>query len=206
VEDSTVATFNDTDSDNEIKFNLNITNSNLNDFNGESITVLNYETCSGESFAQSVVSAVPDLTNKMIDGIYAEVPVLVDINTTDIENIGSEYPGYFTAGNDTVVLKFCVMSKLGESMIYNSTSETYVTTPISYSKVKVQVEIDMKKGFESASVAVTEDSPEEEIEESTVDYERKCIFLVKYHVGFHVKSLSRSHHPSSIYLFCACLF
>ena len=112
-------------------------------------------------------------------GFYAEVPVLVDVNTNDIENIGSEYPGYFTAVNDTVVLKFCVMSKLGESTIYNSTSETNVTTPISYSKVKVQVEIDVEeKGFESASVAVTEESPEEEVAESTVDYERKCIVLV----------------------------
>ena len=71
------------------------------------------------------------------------------------------------------------MSKLGESTIYNSTSETNVTTPISYSKVKVQVEIDVEeKGFESASVAVTEESPEEEVAESTVDYERKCIVLV----------------------------
>ena len=111
-------------------------------------------------------------------GFYAEVPVLVDVNTNDIENIVSEYPGYFTAVNDTVVLKFCVMSKLGESTIYNSTSETNVTTAISYSKVKVQVEIDMKKGFESASVAVTEESPEEEVAESTVDYERKCIVLL----------------------------
>ena len=114
----------------------------------------------------------------MSDGIYAEVPILVDINTTDIENIGSEYSGYFTAVNDTVVLKFCVMSKLGESTIYNSTSETNVTTPISYSEVKVQVEIDMEKGFESASVAVTEESPEEEVTESTIDYEGKCIVLV----------------------------
>ena len=175
VENSTVATFNETESDNEIMFNLKITNSNLDAFNGDSITVLNYETCSGEAFAESVVSAVPDLANKTVDGIYAEVPVLVDINTTDIENISSGYPGYFNATNETVVLKFCVMSKLGESTIYNSTSGTNVTTAISYSKVKVQVEIDMKKGFESASVDITEDSPEEEVAESTVDYERKCI-------------------------------
>jgi len=179
VENSTVATFNDTDSDNEIMFNLKITDNNLDDFDDESITVLDYGTCSGEPYAEeSVVSAVPDLANKAIDGIYAEVPVLVDVNTNDIENIGSEYPGYFTAVNDTVVLKFCVMSKLGESTIYNSTSETNVTTAISYSKVKVQVEIDMKKGFESASVDVTEDSPEEKVAESTVDYERKYIVLV----------------------------
>ena len=125
------------------------------------------------------MSAVPDLANKTVDGIYAEVPVLVDINTTDIENISSGYPGYFNATNETVVLKFCVMSKLGESTIYNSTSETNVTTAISYSKVKVQVEIDVEeKGFESASVAVTEESPEEEVAESTIDYERKCIVLV----------------------------
>ena len=121
------------------------------------------------------MSAVPDLANKTVDGIYAEVPVLVDINTTDIENISSGYPGYFNATNETVVLKFCVISKLGESTIYNSTSDTNVTTAISYSKVKVQVEIDMKKGFESTSVDVTEDSPEEKVAESTVDYERKCI-------------------------------
>jgi len=57
-------------------------------------------------------------------GFYAEVPVLVDVNTTDIENISSGYPGYFNATNETVVLKFCVMSKLGESTIYNSTSVT----------------------------------------------------------------------------------
>ena len=119
------------------------------------------------------MSAVPDLANKTVDGIYAEVPVLVDINTTDIENISSGYPGYFNATNETVVLKFCVMSKLGESTIYNSTSETNVTTAISYSKVKVQVEIDMKKGFDSASVSVKEESPEDVAEESKVDYERK---------------------------------
>ena len=178
VENSTVATFNDTNSANEIMFNLNITNSDLEEFSNESIIVLNYETCSGEAYAESVVSAVPDLANKTVAGIYAEVPVLVDINTTDIENISSGYPGYFNATNETVVLKFCVMSKLGESTIYNSTSGTTVTTPISYSKVKVQVEIDMKKGFESASVSIKEDSPEEEAAESTVDYERKCIFLV----------------------------
>ena len=174
VENSTIATFNDTESANEIVFNLKITNSDLDGFNGESVTVLDYETCSGEAYAESIVSAVPDISNKMIvDGIYAEVPVLVDINTTNIENISSVYPGYFNATNETVVLKFCVMSKLGESTMYNLTSNTSITTAISYSKVKVQVEIDMKKGFESASVSVTEDNPEEEVAESTVDYERK---------------------------------
>ena len=119
------------------------------------------------------MSAVPDLANKTVDGIYAEVPVLVDINTTDIENISSGYPGYFNATNETVVLKFCVMSKLGESEMYNSTSNTTIKTAISYSKVKVKVEIDMKKGFDSASVSVKEESPEDVAEESKVDYERK---------------------------------
>ena len=173
MENSTVATFNDTDSANEIVFNLNITYSDLNDFNNESITVLDYETCSGDAYAESVVSARPDKSNKVLNGIYAEVPVLVDINTTDITNISSDYGGYFNATNETVVLKFCVMSKLGVSEMYNKTSNTTIKTAISYSKVKVKVEIDMTKGFESTSVSVTEDSPEDVAKESKVDYERK---------------------------------
>ena len=196
VENSTVARFNDTNSANEITFNLNITKSDLDGFNGESVTVLEYDTCSGEAYAESVVSAVPDIPNKMIDGIYAEVPILVDVNTTDIENISSVYPGYFNATNEeTAVLKFCVMSKLGESTIYNSTSNTTIMTAISYSKVKVQVEIDMKKGFESVSVSVTEDNPKEEVAESTVDYERKWFSCNIILVSISNPSLSDTIYP-----------
>jgi len=171
MENSTVATFNDTDSANEIVFNLNITSSNLEDFKDESITVLNYDTCSGDAYAESVVSAKPDKDKTVSNGIYAEVPVLVDINTTDITSISSDYEGYFNATNETVVLKFCVMSKLGKSDMYNTTSNTTISTAISYSKVKVKVEIDMTKGFESTKVSVKEESPEAVAKESKVDYE-----------------------------------
>ena len=184
----------------------------MDGFGDDSVTVLGYDTCDGVAFAKNVVSAVPDLDNEVMDGIYAEVPVLVNINTADIENISSSYPGYFTVEDERVFLRFCVKSELGKTTIYNVTSGINENTPISYSKVKVEVEIDMSKGFKTTSVAVEEEIPEEVATDTEIEYERKftskvLVFIICCYCLFTPKLTQlNSWSDLSQFLVADCLF
>ena len=60
-------------------------------------------------------------------------------------------------------------------MVFNRVSSVKFQIPysISYTKINFVVEIDMQKGFQSASATVTEDAPEENNQNTQIDYNGK---------------------------------
>ena len=86
------------------------------------------------------------------------------------------YPGFFNAQDESVILQFCLKPTLGSSEVYNATTGDAVQTYISYTKIKVQINLNMTMDFSSAAVSIKEDAPKQSTEEVTVDYTCEFIF------------------------------
>lgn len=146
VPDSIETVFNGDDSKDEMTFKLRIADQSLDKLG--SITVRDHETCKGDPFDPSVISAEADLDNKVVsdDGIYADVLVRVDINTTDIYEITKPYPGYFNPSGDdnNVIFNFCIRSELGQESVINVATGLPQTYAISYKEVKFELSVRME--------------------------------------------------------------
>jgi hypothetical protein len=137
----------------EMTFSLKIAKESVDELN--LITVLDYVDCNND-ISDDIISARKDLGDKVVDADerYWDVPIRVDINTTNFDN-GPD--GYFTRNDETneVNLKFCVKSEMGVATVVdldqngNIIAGSNHTSSVSYMKVKFDVTIDMETNFES---------------------------------------------------------
>ena len=174
VKNSTDINFSEDRASDEIKFGLNVTHHDISEGNlDSSINVFAGLHCNGTALESDILNVTADISNKDLnaDGAYTVIPVIIDVNTTNITAVSASIPGYFTAEDDKVTLKFCVMPELGAvDILVDGVSKT---SSISYTKINFVVEIDMQKGFQSASATVTEDAPEENNQNTQIDYNGK---------------------------------
>ena len=115
------------------------------------------------------------LLDASTNNVYSSVPIEVNLNTTDIVsyNNSATYPGFFNAEDESVVLQFCLKPTLGSSeVVRNGTVET---SYISYTKIKVQIKLNMTMDFNTATVTIKEEAPTETTKDSSVKYTCKLI-------------------------------
>ena len=135
------------------------------------------------NFDEIAISATASITGGAvtIDGPYATFPVAIDINTTDIGQYDGrpDYPGYFTRNTtlNTVTIKFCVKPELGNVLGVTDQNGNPVISSISYTKIKLIIDIDMEQGFDTASITVVEDTPYQGNQSVQIDYDCKWWIL-----------------------------
>jgi hypothetical protein len=196
IDDSIDVAFTDSRLDSEIMMKLNVTTENIFDLSNHT-KVYDYDTCSTIAYDTSILDAsvfvedsVPDADT---DGLFSTVPVKVDLNTTDVArfNNSASYPGLFNAHDESVILQFCLKPTLGSSEVFRNgvAEETY----ISYTKIKVQIELDMAMNFSTAAVKIEEDAPSESTKDANVDYTCKSMPCLIF------ESLSRSLDEMFVY-------
>ena len=170
--------FNASRLDNEIMMNLNITTDFISDLS-DPIKVFDYDTCRTTEYDSSMLGAsaitnasVPDADT---DGVFSAVPLAVDLNTTDIMrfNDSTLYPGFFNAQDEAVIIQFCMKPTVGSSEVYRDgvAEQSY----ISYTKIKVQITLNMTMDFSTAAVTIEEHAPTESTENVNVEYVCKSI-------------------------------
>ena len=176
--------FNNSRLGNEIKMNLNITTDNIMDLSNP-IKVFDYDTCKNTEYGSVMLAASAKTNATLLDAstndVYSTVPVEVNLNTTDIVsyNNSATYPGFFNAEDESVVLQFCLKPTLGSSeVVRNGTVET---SYISYTKIKVQIKLNMTMDFSTAEVNIKEDAPIQTTKESSVDY--TCELIVHFFIS-----------------------
>ena len=180
VDNSIDVAFNDSRLDSEIMMTLNVTTANINELSNP-IKVYDYDSCNDTEYGSSIlgtsVSSGGIATDSNTNGLFSTVPVEVDLNTTDIVRFNNSvsYPGFFNARNESVVLQFCLKPTLGASTVYRNgvAEDTY----ISYTKIKVQIELDMAMNFSTAAVNIKEDAPTQSTEDAKVEYTCKSMPL-----------------------------
>lgn len=148
--------------------NLNITTDNVADLS-DPIKVFDYDTCSTTEYDSTMLAASKmEATTSM--GVFSSVPVGVDLNTTDIVsyNNSAAYPGFFNAEDESVVLQFCLKPTLGSSDVERN--GTVETSYISYTKIKVQIKLNMTMDFSTAAVTIEENAPIQTTKNSSVEY------------------------------------
>lgn len=171
IEGSIDVAFNDSRIESEIMMDLNITTDSVPKLSNP-IKVFDYDTCKTTEYNSLMLSTFVADDNVTNNGVFSTVPVGVNLNTTDIVsfNNSEEYPGFFNAQDESVILQFCLKPTLGSSEVYNATTGKAVQTYISYTKIKVQINLDMNMDFSSAAVSIKEDAPKQSTKEVTVDY------------------------------------
>ena len=178
IDESIDVAFNDSRINSEIVMNLNITTDNVSELS-DPIKVFDYDTCKTKEYNSLMLSTfVAGDDNVTNNGVFSTVPVGVNLNTTDIVSFNNSdvYPGFFNAQDESVILQFCLKPTLGSSEVYNATTGDAVQTYISYTKIKVQINLNMTMDFSSAAVSIKEDAPKQSTEEVTVDYTCEFIF------------------------------
>jgi hypothetical protein len=175
IDDSINVVFNNSRLDKELMMDLNVTTGNVPELS-DSIKVYDYESCSDTEYDSSMLTASAlkgdAVTDASSDGVFSTVPVAIDLNTTDIAsfNNSESNPGFFSARDESVVLQFCLKPTLGSIEVYDAEEGEEVETYISYTKIKVQIELDMTMNFDTATVTIKEDALEESTENVNVDY------------------------------------
>ena len=119
-------------------------------------------------------AAVPDAST---DDLFSAVPVEIDLNTIDIVsyNNSETYPGFFNTQDESVVLQFCLKPTLGSSEVERN--GTVEQSYISYTKIKVQITLNMTMDFSTAAVDIKEDAPKDITTDSDVDYTCKLLIV-----------------------------
>jgi hypothetical protein len=157
VQDSVVVAFDTLSKDNEIIFDLKISNQIDPTVHSDKSTVLDHANCT-ETIDEKFISANTDKTNTFLNDMnsnFVNVPVLVDVKT-DMFNESDIPNGYYStiAESNEVQLKFCVMTELGQSDIIKLDAngdelppDETSTSSISYTKVKFDIKINMETGF-----------------------------------------------------------
>ena len=179
IKDSIDVAFNASRLDKEIMMNLNITTDNIDDLSNP-IKVFDYVTCKDTEYPSAMLAALAMLEANTTMGVFSSVPVEVNLNTTDIVsyNNSDKYPGFFNAEDESVVLQFCLKPTLGSiEVVRNGTKET---SYISYTKIKVQIRLNMTMDFRTAEVSIKEDAPIETTKDSSVDY--TCELIVHFFI------------------------
>ena len=172
--------FNNSRLGNEIMMNLNITTDNIDDLSNP-IKVFDYDTCGTTEYGSAMLAASAMLEANTTMGVFSSVPVEVNLNTTDIVsyNNSDTYPGFFNAEDESVVLQFCLKPTLGSSdVVRNGVVET---SYISYTKIKVQIKLNMTMDFSTAAVTIKEDAPIQTTKDSSVDY--TCELIVHFFIS-----------------------
>ena len=180
IKDSIDVAFNASRLDKEIMMNLNITTDNIDDLSNP-IKVFDYVTCKDTEYPSAMLAALAMLEANTTMGVFSSVPVEVNLNTTDIVsyNNSDKYPGFFNAEDESVVLQFCLKPTLGSiEVVRNGTKET---SYISYTKIKVQIRLNMTMDFRTAEVSIKEDAPIETTKDSSVEY--TCELLVHFFIS-----------------------
>ena len=112
--------------------------------------------------------------------MFSAVPVKVDLNTINIANLNNSmlYPGFFNTQDDSVILQFCLKPTLGSVEVTRNgvSEESY----ISYTKIKVQIQLDMAMDFETAVVNIKEDVPSQLREDAKVEYTCRLMSILVF--------------------------
>ena len=178
VHGSTNIAFNTSREANEVITFIKVSKDNLIEL-VDPINIHDFETCGDFNFDEIAISATANITGGAvtIDGPYATFPVAIDINTTDIGQYDGrpDYPGYFTRNTtlNTVTIKFCVKPELGNVLGVTDQNGNPVISSISYTKIKLIIDIDMEQGFDTASITVVEDTPYQGNQSVQIDYDCK---------------------------------
>ena len=176
-------TFNDSRSDSEITMQLNITTENVADLSNH-IKIYDYDTCEtieyDSTIVNATVSAADSIPDTNTDDLFSAVPVNVDLNTTTIASLNNSivYPGFFNTQNNSVILQFCLKPTLGSIEVNRNgvSEESY----ISYTKIKVQIELDMTMDFTTAVVNIRENVPSQLREDAKVEYTCKLMWFLMF--------------------------
>ena len=182
--------FNATRLNNEIMMNLNITTDNISGLS-DPVKVFDYDSCNNTEYGPSMLGASVMKSASVpyadTDGVFSAVPLEVDLNTTDIMrfNDSTLYPDFFNAGDESVILQFCLKPTLGSSEVYRDgvAEQSY----ISYTKIKIVITLNTTMDFSTAAVTIEEEAPIQSTENATVEY--KC----KSNVHFVFSTYSHSY-------------
>ena len=99
------------------------------------------------------------------------MPIAIGLNTTDVVSFNNNetHPTFFSAQNESVILQFFLKPTLGTTVVYSAEGQA-MDTYISFTKIKIQIELDMSMSFNNAAVTIKEVSPDEYAKNSEVDY------------------------------------
>jgi hypothetical protein len=157
--------FNDASSAGELGFNLNITQGQTGEL--QPLKVYDYDTCATTLYTDEIIGLSYDTASATTSGSFELVPALVDIKTAKLND--APYFGAIyvpdAVNTEQANIKFCVLAELGSIGVIGATS-----TSVSYVKLQFDLTITLSQGFTSASVDVTETTPDTEAAAATVAY------------------------------------
>ena len=169
--------FNDTTSDGEVSFQLQVTKGRASEL--KPLEVYDYSTCKDVSYDTDIVEATA--ASNVTIGSFDYIPVNLDIKTANLTNY-ADSALYTVHANNTANIQFCILANLGNAT--HTKNGTVVETSISYIKIKLDITIDFTIGFSSAAINLDEAAAIEKSKTSNAAYPGKiiCILIELFYV------------------------
>lgn len=197
-QDSPKIAFNDTSSDEEITFYLNVTKERASEI--KPLKVYDYITCNNITYGNNIVEATTNNTDVTPIGNFDRVPASIDIKTANLTDYIDT--GFYTEHlNNTARIKFCVRADLGE-ISYSLSNGTVSQSSISFVKAKFDISFDLTAGFSSANLQLEEVDAEETNQD--ISFPGKTLFSLNYNCNIPLTQYThyvQNTHSRSVYVF-----